>query len=343
MGIKIFSENGEELSDKEFNASSSSHKFIEIDNNDQLNDILNKISIHDGEKDFTIACPISLKADSIEDFNVDDVTIIFTNNKYNPDNEESRKAFRDLIIKTNILYRNKNFVGEDVIIHEEIAEKNRSDELIAAAYKFIAFEYCDENGGIKDEYENLKLEKIHSRFGGKHVNDVIKEAKNAVCGGEYDIKKFNQVKEKSIYSGVDKFKATIDPQGYLVIQSVCENIGDENFKAGVKTNFRFEKYNVTEITQDNLRDLFTGDSDGKNSGLSLLGAIELAFEALKTIEKDNNGKLINPKSSEVFNAIFIGYGASLKLAPVMDRAAETPSATPSLASAPSEISSDIAI
>lgn len=319
MAIKIFSENGRKLIDKVFDASNSNHKFIEIDASDsassELEDILKKIRDYDDVKDFTIACPENLKAQSIQGFNVNvhDVTIIFPDSKYDPNNEENRKEFRDLIIKTDISYRNENFVGEDVIIHKEVAKENRSKELIAAAYKFIAFEYYDdEKGAIKDKYKELELGKIHSSFKDKSKSkEFLDEAKNAVCGGKYDEKTFNQVKKKSIYSGVDKFKASIDEEGYLVIQSVGVNIKDEYFEKGVKTNFKFEGFSGTEITQDNLKDLFTGDRpDGENSGLSVLGAIELAFQALKTIEKDNDGQLIEPNSSEQFNAIFPEYGVT---------------------------------
>jgi len=312
MKIRIFSENGEKLSDKEFNASNRNHKFIEIDNSDQLKYILKEISEHDGEKDFTIACPKRVDPQYIQEFNVNDVTIIFTDKKYDPNNEENRKEFRDLITKTDILYRNKNFVGEDVIIHKEVAEEIQSRELLAAAYKFIAFEYRNENDNtIKPKYDELELKKIHSSFEDTDKNELIEKARDAVCGGKYDIIKFNQAKKESIYNGVDKFKASIDGDGYLVIKYVGNNIDDEHFNKGVKTNFKFGGFKGKEITQDNLSELFTGDllPDGSKdySGLSVLGAIELAFQALKTIEKDNDGQLIEPKSSKQFNAIFPEY------------------------------------
>ena len=339
MKIRIFSENGEKLSDKEFNASNRNHKFIEIDNSDQLKYILKEISEHDGEKDFTIACPKRVDPQYIQEFNVNDVTIIFTDKKYDPNNEENRKEFRDLITKTDILYRNKNFVGEDVIIHKEVAEEIQSRELLAAAYKFIAFEYRNENDNtIKPKYDELELKKIHSSFEDTDKNELIEKARDAVCGGKYDIIKFNQAKKESIYNGVDKFKASIDGDGYLVIQSVAGGtIKDEHFQEGVKTNFKFEGRGGTEVTQDNLRKLFTNGSHGKDSGLSLLGAIEQSFQALKTIEKDNNGKLINPKSSEEFNAIFPEYGATLRVQPTLafsEAGAEAPPLPPPAAVPP---------
>ena len=355
MEIKIFSENGEELSDKEFNASNSKHKFIEIgasaSASAQLKDILEEISKHDGEKDFTIACPKSVDPQPIQGFNVNDVTIIFTDSKYYPDEERSRKEFGDLITKTDILYRNKNFVDEDVIIHKKVAEEIQSRELLAAAYKFIAFEYRNENDDtFKPKYDKLDLGKIHSSFGDKEIDEVIVEADHAVCGGVYDKKKFNQAKEKSIYSGVDKFKASIDDDGYLVIQSVSDNIKDEHFQTGVKTNFKFEGFKGKEITQDNLSQLFTDDilPDGsKDSGLSVLGAIELAFQALKTIEKGNDGQLIKPNSSEQFNAIFPKYGEMRRVDPTLDFGAaavvEVPegATTPGAGAAPgSEVASE---
>lgn len=324
MAIKIFSENGRKLIDKVFDASNSNHKFIEIDASDsassELEDILKKIRDYDDVKDFTIACPENLKEQPIQGFNVNvhDVTIIFPDREYDPNNEENRKEFRDLITKSDISYRNKNFVDQDVIIHKETAEKNQSDELIAAAYKFIAFEYRNDKGDIKDKYNGLDLKNIHSSFKDKSEScDFLKEVDDAVCGGKYDEKIFNQVKKKSIYSGKDKFKASIDGDGYLVIQS--DSINDKSFKEGVKTNFKFERFKNTNITQDNLKDLFTNDlTDGKDSGLSVLGAIELAFQALKTIEKGNDGQLIKPNSSEQFNAIFPKYGEMRRVDPTLD-------------------------
>ena len=203
------------------------------------------------------------------------------------------------------------------------------------ANRFIAFEYCDEEGHIKNKYTTLELKKIHSSFEDTDKNELIEKARDAVCGGKYDIIKFNQAKKESICNGVDKFKASIDDQGYLVIQSVGENIEDANFKAGVKTNFRFEECKVKEITQDNLSNLFTNGSHGKNSGLSLLGAIEQSFSALREIEKGNDGKLINPKNNCKFRAIFKGYGETLRVEPGLDMtAASLAAATPPPGSPP---------
>ncbi len=227
---------------------------------------------------------------------------------------------------------NPNFEKrEDVIVNDELAKKRQDTELLAAAHRFIAFEYYDdEKNAIKPKYNGLDLKKIHSSF--EVESKVIDEARDAVCGGVYDKKTLNQAKKKSIYSGVDKFKASIDGDGYLVIQSVSDSINDEHFKKGVKTNFKFEEFTGTEITQDNLKDLFTNGSYGKDSGLSVLGAIEQAFQALKTIEKGNDGQLIKPKNSEQFNAIFPEYGETRRVQPELDdsvAAAATPApATP---------------
>ena len=234
---------------------------------------------------------------------------------------------------------NPNFEkSKDVCFDYNLAEKRQNNELLDAANRFIAFEYCDEKGKMKDKYQELGLEKIHSSFGVKVEGDVITEARNAVCGGVYNKVEFQKEKEKSIYNGVDKFKASIDGDGYLVIQSVAGGtIKDEHFQEGVKTNFKFEGRGGTEVTQDNLRKLFTNGSHGKDSGLSLLGAIEQSFQALKTIEKDNNGKLINPKSSEEFNAIFPEYGATLRVQPTLafsEAGAEAPPLPPPAAVPP---------
>jgi len=240
------------------------------------------------------------------------------------------KKFRNEKIQHVNYDLNPNFEKSgDVSVNDDLAKQRQDTELLAAAHRFIAFEYYDdEKNAIKPKYNGLDLKKIHSSF--EVESKVIDEARDAVCGGKYDKKTLNQAKKKSIYSGVDKFKASIDGDGYLVIQSVSDSINDEHFKKGVKTNFKFEEFTGTEITQDNLKDLFTNGSYGKDSGLSVLGAIEQAFQALKTIEKGNDGQLIKPKNSEQFNAIFPEYGETRRVQPELDDSATpaTPAAPP---------------
>ncbi|MFT5795466.1 MAG: hypothetical protein ACI9W5_000422, partial [Ulvibacter sp.] len=218
--------------------------------------------------------------------------------------------------------------------------ESQKEELLAAAHRFIAFEYVDERGRVKSEYRALELKNIHSTF----KDGVIEVARHAVCGG--DDKKFEAEKKESIYQGVDKFKATIDSNGYLVIYSVGDTINDDHFKNGVVTKFKFPVSSGVSnelprtITKDNLSSLFTDNSEVKDSGLSLLSAIELAFGALKEIKKNQEGKLIDLHNNNKFNAIFPDYKNSRALDVVLEDAPVASGAQAGRAAAPAEGASE---
>ena len=249
---------------------------IQVNTEDDLKKIIKRLK--DGKNDnvaFTIVAKEGLSSvDEVRDL-IANVNILFDddlnsncNRSINKD-KESNEFFTSFLSKKegSILHdSNPNFENDtSVISNSQLIEGRQGEELIAVANRFIAFEYYDDSDNIKNKYNGLELEQIHSSFKAKDKNELIKEARDAVCGGKYDITKFNQAKKESIYNGVDKFKASIDNQGYLVIQSVGENINDANFQKGVKTNFKFKGCEGKEITQDNLIELFTDDSDGKDS------------------------------------------------------------------------------